>query len=124
MHLLVELHGCKPSILDDIDTITDMMVNTAHEMSVTILDVRARKFEPQGVTALVMIAESHLSIHTWPEYGYAAVDVFTCNGEIPDSVLSRISDTLKATQVHAIEVKRGILSAQERAMASLAGKAK
>jgi len=58
-----------------------------------------------------MIAESHLSIHTWPEVGYAAVDVFTCNGRIPETVQSYIAETLAATQVSAIEVKRGILPA-------------
>jgi S-adenosylmethionine decarboxylase len=123
-HLLVELHGCEPSTLDDLQTITDMMVNTASIMCMTILDVRSRKFDPQGVTAIVMIAESHLSIHTWPEFGYAAVDIFTCNGEIPDQVVSRISETLQASQVHAMEVKRGIIGSREREIVSLAGRAR
>ena len=115
-HLLIELHGCEPGILDDIDAIREMMVRAAKQMCVTILEVMSHKFEPQGVTAIVMIAESHLSIHTWPEHGYAAVDVFTCNGEIPDQVQTFIAQTLRATQVSAVEVKRGILRADRRAL--------
>ncbi|MHB1006161.1 MAG: adenosylmethionine decarboxylase [Chloroflexota bacterium] len=110
-HLLVELHGCEPGILDNVDTIRRMMLEAASLMSVTVLHVATRKFEPQGVTAIVMIAESHLSIHTWPEHAYAAVDVFTCNGEIPASVQGCIAGTLRANRVSAIEIKRGILDA-------------
>ena len=80
-------------------------------MCVTVLNVATHRFVPQGVTAIIMIAESHLSIHTWPEFKYAAVDVFTCNGEIPDTVQSCIAETLKAEQVSAIEIKRGIVVA-------------
>lgn len=118
-HLLIELHGCEPSILDDSDTVKDLLIRAASLMCVTVLGVLTHRFEPQGVTAIVMIAESHLSIHTWPEYGYAAVDIFTCNGEIPDQVQSCIAEVLKASQVHAVEVKRGILSAREPSMAGL-----
>jgi S-adenosylmethionine decarboxylase len=123
-HLLVELHGCEPDILDDIGTIRDVMLRAASHMCVTVLGVMAHKFEPQGVTAIVMIAESHLSIHTWPEHSYAAVDVFTCNGRIPEQVVSCFVATLRASQVNAIEIQRGILGSRERAMAGAVGRAK
>lgn len=119
-HLLIELHGCEPSILDDIDVITDLLVRAANMMCVTILNVMAHKFQPQGVTAIVMIAESHLSIHTWPEHQYAAVDVFTCNGAIPDEVQSCIAETLKASQVTAVEIRRGVLSPERQHVLSCA----
>jgi S-adenosylmethionine decarboxylase proenzyme len=96
-----------------------MMLEAASHMCVTVLNVATHKFVPQGVTAIIMIAESHLSIHTWPEFGYAAVDVFTCNGEIPDTVQSCIAETLKAEQVSAIEIKRGVVAAPQLASAGL-----
>jgi len=98
------------------------MLHVASLMCVTVLNVATHKFEPQGVTAIVMIAESHLSIHTWPEHGYAAVDIFTCNGQIPEQVPSRIAETLRARQISAVEIKRGLLNAGETAKATLAGR--
>ncbi|MBI2940269.1 MAG: adenosylmethionine decarboxylase, partial [Chloroflexi bacterium] len=73
-----------------------------------------RQFEPHGVTVVVIIAESHLSIHTWPEHGYAAVDVFTC-GDDPEfgEVTRLLGQRLGATSVSTIEVKRGLLAQLE-----------
>lgn len=88
-------------------------------MCVTVLNVATHKFVPQGCTAIVMIAESHLSIHTWPEFGYAAVDVFTCNGEIPETVQSHIAESLKANHVSSIEIKRGVVNTPELARIGL-----
>lgn len=118
-HLLIELHGCEPGILDDLDRIRQMMLEAASKMCVTVLNVATHRFVPQGVTAIIMIAESHLSIHTWPEFRYAAVDVFTCNGEIPDTVQSCIAETLKAEQVSAIEIKRGVVASPASAPLAL-----
>ena len=68
------------------------------------------KFDPIGVTALVMISESHLSVHTWPEHGYAAMDIFTCSKTMqPADVVGFISARLGAGNVQTVEVNRGIL---------------
>ena len=68
------------------------------------------KFDPIGVTAIVMISESHLSVHTWPEHGYAAMDIFTCSKTMqPADVVGFLSARLRAGNVQTVEVNRGIL---------------
>lgn len=109
-HLLIELHDCDPKALDDVDLIRDTLVEAAIRLDSTILDVATHKFDPIGVSAFVMIAESHLSIHTWPEHGYAAMDVFTCSSTMqPADVLGFLSARLGSDSVQTVEVNRGIL---------------
>jgi S-adenosylmethionine decarboxylase proenzyme len=110
-HLLIELHDCSWSALDDVNLIRDTVVEAAHRLNSTVLDVATHKFQPVGVTAFVLIAESHLSIHTWPEHGYAAVDIFTCSPKMqPADVVGFISARLEAGRVETVEVNRGILA--------------
>ena len=77
-HCILELYDCPPELLDDHDFVVQTLREAARHGFATLLADVSHKFHPQGVTALALIAESHLAIHTWPEYGYAAVDVFTC----------------------------------------------
>lgn len=77
-HCILELYDCPRELLDDHDFVRSALRAAAEHGFATLLDEVSHKFHPQGVTALALIAESHLAIHTWPEYGYAAVDVFTC----------------------------------------------
>ena len=81
-HLLVELHGCNPELLKKVDVVKEIMVSAAKACKATIVDTSFHEFNPFGVSGVVVIAESHLSIHTWPEYRYAAVDIFTCGDVI------------------------------------------
>lgn len=109
-HILCEVYGCDPGVLDDVKTIEGIMVNAALQAGAEIREVAFHKFNPQGVSGIVVISESHLSIHTWPEYGYAAVDVFTCGEKVnPIAACNYISQGLKARKVAASEIKRGIL---------------
>jgi len=109
-HLLIELHDCDRDALDDIDLIRDTLVEAADRLQSSILDVSTHKFQPIGCTAIVMIAESHLSIHTWPEHGYAAMDIFTCSQTMqPADVVGFISARLQSKNVQSLEVNRGIL---------------
>ena len=78
LHLLLELRDCDKLILDNVEYIKESMVGAAREAGATILGENFYKFSPVGVTGVVLVSESHLCIHTWPEYGYAAVDIFTC----------------------------------------------
>jgi S-adenosylmethionine decarboxylase len=78
MHCILELYGCPSSLLDNPTFIREHLQEAAKQAKSTLLGEVLHEFEPQGVTALVLLAESHISIHTWPERGYAAVDVFTC----------------------------------------------
>lgn len=109
-HLLIELHECDWAALDDLDLIRDTLLEAAHRLDSSVLDVCTHKFDPIGVTAVVMIAESHLSIHTWPEHGYAALDIFTCSQSMqPADVVGFLSARLRAGSVQTVEVNRGIL---------------
>ena len=109
-HLLIELHECDRGALDDLELVRDTLVEAADRLGATVLDVSTHKFDPIGVTAIVMISESHLSVHTWPEHGYAAMDIFTCSKSMqPADVVGFLSARLRAGNVQTVEVNRGIL---------------
>lgn len=109
-HLLIEYHDCSWGALDNEELIRGTLVEAAERLHSTILSVRTHKFEPIGVTAVVMIAESHLTIHTWPEHGYAAVDIFTCSQTMsPSDVVGFIGARLCSRRIDYQEVMRGIL---------------
>ncbi|MEB3322806.1 MAG: adenosylmethionine decarboxylase [Synechococcaceae cyanobacterium] len=77
-HCILELYDCDGTRLDDEAFLRDAITTAAKRAGATLLHLVSHRFEPQGVTGLALLAESHISIHTWPESGYAAVDVFTC----------------------------------------------
>lgn len=81
-HYIIELYDCKKTILDDLKSIQEALLEAARIAGATIIDQRFHKFSPQGVSGVIVIAESHLSIHTWPELGYAALDLFTCSHDM------------------------------------------
>ena len=83
----VEYYKCNPEILNDVAAIKRAMRDAARIAGATIVQEAFHLFNPHGVSGVVVIAESHLAIHTWPEYGYAAVDLFTCGDDV-DSELA------------------------------------
>lgn len=108
-HILAEIYGCSFDILNNRDKIQQVMVDAALEAGAEVREVAFHKFSPQGVSGVVVISESHLTIHTWPELGYAAVDVFTCGEHVnPWDACNYLSEKLKAKHMTATEVKRGI----------------
>lgn len=110
-HLLVELRDCNRDILRNLGKVQDFMVSAAKEASATIVDVSFHEFNPFGISGMVIIAESHLSIHTWPEYGYAAVDIFTCGDVLkPEVIASELIEKFECENPSVVEMKRGILS--------------
>jgi len=80
-HILVEYYNCDPEILNDVFKIEESMVAAAKEAEATVINATFHHFSPYGVSGVVVIQESHLAIHTWPERGYAAVDVFSCGSK-------------------------------------------
>lgn len=109
-HILAEMYDCDPEILNDQDLVTEVMVRAALEAGAEVREVAFHKFSPQGVSGVVVISESHLAIHTWPELGYAAVDVYTCGEHVdPWDACNYIVARLKAGRVQATEIKRGLL---------------
>lgn len=110
-HLLVELRDCNPEILKNIGKVKDALVSAAKEARATIIDVSFHEFNPFGISGMVVIAESHLSIHTWPEYGYAAADIFTCGDIIKPEVAAQcLIEQFESRNPSIVEMKRGILS--------------
>ncbi len=108
-HIVCELSGCHPSLLSDINGIAAMMISAAKAARATIMESAFHRFEPQGVSGTVILAESHISIHTWPEKGYAAMDFYTC-GDHTDPWLAceLAAQSLGASSLLATEFKRGI----------------
>ncbi|MBC7113316.1 MAG: adenosylmethionine decarboxylase [Candidatus Methanomethyliales bacterium] len=108
-HFVFELFGCDAKALDDLKAIEWAMERGAEDAGVKVVGKVFHKFSPQGVTGVVVIAESHLSIHTWPELGYAAVDLFTCNTNTdPMKAFQRLADLLKPKSMSVVELKRGL----------------
>lgn len=108
-HILAEIHGCDPEILNNRSLIEKIMVESALEAGAEIREVAFHKFSPQGVSGVVVISESHLAIHTWPELGYAAVDVFTCGEKVnPWDACNYLTEKFNAKNMTATEVKRGV----------------
>jgi S-adenosylmethionine decarboxylase len=109
-HLLLELKNCNEEVLDDLDFLRDCLNEAAIRCGATVVGESFYHFSPQGVSGIVNIAESHISIHTWPEYGYAAVDVFTCGDNVkPEEAIELITERLEAHDRSLIELRRGIV---------------
>ena len=111
-HLLVELQDCNREALDNLDFVRNAMVQAAVDCGAVVLGESFHRFSPQGVSGVVVIAESHLSIHTWPEFGYAAVDIFTCGTEVqPEKAVDVMVEKLDSKNHSLQEIQRGILVA-------------
>lgn len=82
-HYLLNLYGCSFVLLDNEHFLIDLLENAASASGATVCQTIHKKFEPQGVTVICLLSESHISIHTWPEEGKAAVDVYTCGDANP-----------------------------------------
>src|SRR5438132_580002 len=87
-HLLVELFDCDPDVINNLEAVKGALIEAAKRAQATIVDVVFHEFNPFGISGVVVIAESHLSIHTWPEYRYAAVDIFSCGGVLQSEAAS------------------------------------
>ncbi len=103
-HLLLELYRCDYEKLNDESFLRCTLNRAAKLANATVLNLISNKFEPQGVTAIALLAESHISIHTWPESNYSAVDIFTCGQNmIPELASQYLIEALK-TQEHSLRV--------------------
>jgi S-adenosylmethionine decarboxylase len=109
-HLLVELHDCNKEVLNDLSFLRKAMMDAAIKGGAEVLGHSFHNFSPQGVSGVVIIAESHLSIHTWPEYSYAAVDVFTCGTAVqPEKAAEALIAKLGSRNHSLMEIPRGVL---------------
>ena len=109
-HLVLELNGCNPKLLNDVKRVEDIMVAAAKLAKATIVGSHFHQFSPFGISGVVVIAESHVAIHTWPEHGYAAVDIFTCGDTLsPDVAAQYLVQKFQSRQPSLMELKRGLI---------------
>jgi S-adenosylmethionine decarboxylase len=108
-HVISELWGCDSEKLNDMNFIEQLFVEAALKAGAEIREVAFHKFAPHGVSGVVIISESHLTIHSFPEHGYASIDVYTCGDRIdPNVAADYISEALGATKRENLEVPRGM----------------
>jgi S-adenosylmethionine decarboxylase len=106
-HLIIDLWGAKNIV--DVDVVSEIFKKGVEELGVTLLKIDLHDFGNGGVSGVALLAESHISIHTWPEHdGYAAIDVFVCNGVDPYKLIPILKKEFEPTNVDVTEIKRGI----------------
>jgi S-adenosylmethionine decarboxylase len=114
-HFLVELNGCDRHAVDDPVFLRTTLIDALRAAGATIIQDVFHQFSPQGVTGIVAIAESHASIHTWPEHGYAAVDLFSCTQKLDaQAVIDALAVATRAKSIEVREILRGREPQRER----------
>lgn len=108
-HCILELYNANPLKLNDELYVRDALVTAAEIAKSTLLDIKIHMFEPQGVTAFALLAESHISFHSWPELNYAAVDAFTCGEKTdPEAACRFLMSCFDAPGSHLAAVQRTV----------------
>ena len=107
--ILVEYYDCDQSKINDVSFIETSLIKAAKDSKATLISHNFHKFSPYGVSGMIVIAESHIAIHTWPEYKYAAVDIFTCGETIdPWVIQEQLKVSFNSQNVSSMEMKRGM----------------
>lgn len=107
-HIIVEYYNCNEDLLKNPEAIEAHMCTAARKAKATIVESVFHHFNPWGVSGAVIISESHLAIHTWPEFGYAAVDLFTCGDIDPWKGFDYLEEVFEAQRSESIEMPRGM----------------
>ena len=109
-HLIIELFHCDGTILNDQKILENYLLEAVRLSGATTIQPFFHHFSPHGISGIILIAESHFAVHTWPEYGYCALDIFTCGEQIKaQEALDFLRGKLGAGTVSTMEIKRGIL---------------
>ena len=109
-HLIIELFQCDSTLLNDVKTLERHLLAAVQLSGATVIQPFFHQFSPHGITGVVVVAESHFALHTWPEYGYCAVDIFTCGDTVNGNVaLDYLKENLGAANASVMEIKRGVL---------------
>ncbi len=106
-HIIMDASGCNPETLNNLEVLEQILKDAAEKANATVLNVAFHHFTPQGVSGVVVISESHFSIHTWPEYGYAALDFYTCGDADPELACKYVAEKIEAKSVQTTEIVRG-----------------
>lgn len=105
-HIIAEAEISDHRLLNDDRRLLDAVIIASKRAGMTVISSASHRFSPQGATAIALLAESHVSIHTWPEHNYAAIDVYTC-GKNPEHVLEELKKLLPLNSVKVMVVDRG-----------------
>ena len=109
-HVLAEFYGCDPVKINDEKYLSSLFEEAARVSNATVIKTMLHKFSPQGVSGVVILAESHLAVHTWPEHGYAAVEIFTCGDHTtPEAGIEYIQKQLKPKHHEVRVLDRGVM---------------
>jgi len=107
--ILVEYYDCDADVINDVAQVENILLTATRAAKASIISHNFHKFSPHGISGTVVIAESHVAIHTWPEYNYAAVDIFTCGETIDPWVIQEyIKEAFFSKNISSIEMKRGL----------------
>ncbi len=112
-HVLMEFQGCDAAILNDKIRLEALMLLAVEKSGATPVKALLHPFNPQGVSGVILLQESHISIHTWPEQGYAAMDFYTCGDCTPEAGLDTLQHGLSALSVEFMVMQRGVPGAQQ-----------
>jgi len=108
-HILLDLYGCDEQLLNDKTLLEAHLKAAAEKANATIYETVFHAFAPHGISGIVVVGESHFAIHTWPEKGFAAVDIFTCSDQMKDqNAIQFLTEVLKAERVETNTVDRGV----------------
>ncbi len=109
-HSIIELYDCDREIINNQELVETIMIEAVKISGATLVKTVFHKFSPHGITGIAVVAESHFAIHTWPEYGYCALDIFTC-GDLIDNHLAieYFRNKLIAKNISVVEMERGVL---------------
>lgn len=108
-HYIVEAAGCRPEVIGDPERMREVLLAGAKAGKMEVRTSYFYRFTPTGVSGVVIVAESHITIHTWPEYRYVALDVYVCGtSSFPEEAIDYILKELGCTYAHVSEIKRGI----------------
>ena len=110
-HVVAEFYECDLNAINDVTKVEELMLEAAKRTNATIVDSIFHSFNPYGVSGVIVIAESHLAIHTWPEYKFASVDIYTCGDTVkPWIAYEYLKSAFSAHNISVIEMKRGIMN--------------
>ncbi len=108
-HYIVEASGCDPKVIGSVEKVQQILVKAAEMAGASVWSISFSKFPPAGVSGVVVISESHISTHTWPEMGYAALDIYTCGIQVqPEKAVFYAVEAFGAETSHITEITRGL----------------
>lgn len=108
-HYIVEASGCDPNIIGSVEKVQQILVKAAEIAGAQVWSISFSRFPPNGVSGVVVISESHISTHTWPEFGYVALDIYTCGQHVdPEKAVVYAVQAFGAVTSHITEITRGI----------------